>query len=523
MSLKIVNLSKKYAWHRRPRVVEDDDPELLEEDDELEKEGRPEAPVPSDRWVLRDVNITINPGEKVGIIGDNGSGKSTLLNIIAGITLPSEGYVTGRGMRVLLNSLRSPFQGQGSGRKNLCILASLLGVDAERLNARMPEILAFSQMEALIDQRVKTYSSAQYGRLSFAAALMLDPSIIISDEMLGVGDALYQQRCQQLITEKVNKEGVIFVFASNKLRSVSQLCPRVVWLHEGKVAADGPAGEVIEAFLARQEENGEADNAPAISPPASNGNSLTTQVSSGPPIAVPPNSQPSEKWQDQSTSVLKRKLARMRAAQERSVKYGRLPVIAEIGGRKVSWDEAEQQFKVEEGNEIEGLGRIADLAFDLTYLDSDAHHSRLKVAIETFDSDIELLVTVDEFCMGTHVFTAEMPTSLWAQKGYYLIQVDIPNLMIWPRVSYEAPYQKIKLVVRVNLRRMSDQHWASTTGRVKLELSGGTWKPVIPFAPDSEGPILMPPLGWEVCALSGTEKAASEDKDPKPVFAQSAS
>lgn len=261
MGLQIVELSKRYDQRRARGPATGGDPELAE-DGVAELEALPEderdplASAQDQHWALRDITVTIERREKVGIIGANGSGKTTLLNILAGITLPTHGSVRGQGRRVLLNSLRSPFRSDLTGRKNLHILTALLGVEAAELEARMTEILAFSGMQELIDRRVMHYSSQQYQRLSFAAALMLDPEIILSDGVLGVGDARYKQRGQELIGEKVEREGVIFMFASNNLRAVSDLCTRVIWLEGGMVAADGPTEQVIESFLSHK---GEAD------------------------------------------------------------------------------------------------------------------------------------------------------------------------------------------------------------------------------------------------------------------------
>jgi ABC-type polysaccharide/polyol phosphate transport system ATPase subunit len=245
LDLQIVNLSKKYVWHHAPLDLEDDDPELPEKDNAAFHGVGPGA----DRWALRGVNAIIKPGERVGVIGSNGAGKSTLLNILAGITLPSDGYVRGSGLCVLLNSLRTPFRARLSGRQNLHVLAGLLGVETERLEAQMPEILKFSGMENLIDHRVLHYSTQQYRRLTLATALMLDPKIILSDDTLGIGDARYRRRTEQFIAEKVEKEGTILIFASNDLSAVQELCPRVIWLEGGRVATEGPAAQVIRAFI----------------------------------------------------------------------------------------------------------------------------------------------------------------------------------------------------------------------------------------------------------------------------------
>ena len=326
LDLQIVNLCKRYVWHRAPPELEDDEPDLPEDDNVLAHPSDPGV----DRWALRGINAVIKPGERVGIIGSNGSGKTTLLNILAGITLPSSGYVRGRGLRVLLNSLHTPFRGQLTGRQNLHVLAALLGVSADRLEARLPEILAFSDMEHFIDRRVMHYSTQQYRRLTFATALMLDPEIILSDDTLGIGDARYQQRTEQLIAEKVENDGVIFIYASNNLSRVQELCTRVIWLEDGRVAADGLAERVIEAFSdadsgTRDEPIGEIEE----------GNYAAEAAQEFPPIAAvdsanstlgfggensPPSRMPLPEWSRLAQDAVER---RRTAKQERIKKWDR--------------------------------------------------------------------------------------------------------------------------------------------------------------------------------------------------------
>lgn len=511
MSLRIVNLSKTYAVRRARRLVDDDDLELTEDEDSEDVEPS-ELPVPSGRLVLRRINVAIEPGEKVGIIGINGAGKSTLLNIIAGITLPSEGYVQGKGRRVLLNSIGSPFRGDLSGRKNLHILAQLLGVSIERLEERLPDIVAFSGLADVVDQRVKTYSKNQYARLSFAAAMMLDPSIILSDDILGVGDAIYQQRCENLISEKAATDEVTFILASNKLRRVEEFCSRAIWLENGVVAADGPVEEVIEAFLDRTEldnatdlEN-ENDTTIGISPSLSTANSSDEkQFSSAEPEKVDhqlsgkacATRNETNEWNELAKNVLLKEFSSIETRQLKLIGTGKQAISLEVGGRKERWEGGQLEIGV--GNEIEGIGKISKIQLDLNYTNPEIQYSIFTIEVETFIPDVELHASIHGYWLGTHVFTSAVPQNLKAtRKGCYAFSVEIPNVILWPRIPTERGYQKVKLIGRVYMRKSGEQWWASTIGRARLQLFGLRWSPPIPQTAGYQEALLFPPLQWQV-------------------------
>jgi ABC-type polysaccharide/polyol phosphate transport system ATPase subunit len=466
--LEIVNLSKKYVWHRAPRERDDDDPELSEEDTVPDLASAPGG----ERWALRGVNAIIKPGEKVGIIGANGAGKSTLLNILAGTTLPSAGYVRGRGMRVLLNSLHSPFRGHMTGRQNLHVLAALLGVETDRLETRIPEIIAFSDMEHLIDRRVLHYSTQQYRRLAFATALMLDPEIILSDETLGIGDARYQQRTEQLIAQKVEKDGVIFILASNDISTVHQRCTRVIWLEDGRVAADGPAEQVIEAFMDADRSIQDEETSGAVE-----------TASTSPAVMVAQNLLPFRvplpEWSRRAKEAIKRRKTAKREQIDRWNRSGRPWMSVELASAS-----------------LPGLAELVSVQFDIAdHIKSDK--SSLQVALRLEKPGTEVSMLVDGLLNQTYVFSSEPPEQLVAPaSGLYFFTVIIDNVLLQPR-TLDRPYAKSKIRVKAYVREPGSQQWGMLSGSVRINFQGEEWNPRIPY-PVDRAPVLKPTLEWDV-------------------------
>lgn len=195
-------------------------------------------------WALRGVSLEVARGESVGIIGRNGSGKSTLLQIIAGTLAPSEGAASVAGRVAALLELGSGFNPEFSGRENVYLNAAVLGLSRREVDDRFDAIAGFADIGEFIDQPVKTYSSGMLVRLAFAVQVQVEPDILIIDEALAVGDALFQKRCFQRL-EELRDRGVTLLFVSHDQESVRTLTSRALLLHEGRVRASGPSGEVI--------------------------------------------------------------------------------------------------------------------------------------------------------------------------------------------------------------------------------------------------------------------------------------
>jgi lipopolysaccharide transport system ATP-binding protein len=199
-------------------------------------------------WALRDVCFEVAPGEVVGIIGSNGSGKSTLLKILSRITPPTAGCAEIRGRVGSLLEVGTGFHPELTGRENVYLNGAILGMRRAEISARFDEIVAFSGVERFLDTPVKRYSSGMRVRLGFAVAAHLESEILIVDEVLAVGDAAFQRRCMSKMDD-ASKSGRTVLFVSHNMKAVRQLCPRSIWLAQGRVAADGETGSVASAYL----------------------------------------------------------------------------------------------------------------------------------------------------------------------------------------------------------------------------------------------------------------------------------
>ncbi|MHB9090867.1 MAG: ABC transporter ATP-binding protein [Chloroflexota bacterium] len=210
-------------------------------------------------WALRDVTFEALAGENLGIVGRNGSGKSTALKLITRILEPTSGRVTVRGRVSALIELGAGFHPDLTGRENVFLNGSILGMSRKQMRARLDEIVGFAQMERFIDTPVKHYSSGMYARLGFAVAISVEPEILIIDEVLSVGDEAFQRRCLEKIRE-FRSNGVSIVFVSHSLEAVRNLCDRAVWLEQGTVKMLGSAHEVVDAYLVDANVSADAAN-----------------------------------------------------------------------------------------------------------------------------------------------------------------------------------------------------------------------------------------------------------------------
>jgi lipopolysaccharide transport system ATP-binding protein len=190
-------------------------------------------------WALKDVSFSISPGEVVGIIGRNGSGKSTLLKIISQITAPTAGEIRIDGRTGTLLEVGTGFHSELTGRENVYLNGTILGMGRAEITRKFDEIVAFSGVEHFIDTPVKRYSSGMQMRLAFAVAAHLDPEILVVDEVLAVGDAEFQKKCLGKM-EDLSKGGRTILFVSHNMAAIDQLCSRVIWLDGGKVVDDSP-------------------------------------------------------------------------------------------------------------------------------------------------------------------------------------------------------------------------------------------------------------------------------------------
>jgi lipopolysaccharide transport system ATP-binding protein len=204
-------------------------------------------------WALQDVSFAIKHGEVLGIIGRNGAGKSTLLKILSRITAPSRGFVEIDGRVGALLEVGTGFHHELTGRQNVYLNGSILGMDRRYIDRRFDEIVQFSGVETFIETPVKRYSSGMYLRLAFAVAAHLEPEILIVDEVLAVGDADFQKKCLGKMSD-VAEEGRTVLFVSHTLDAVQRLCSRCIHMERGRLVNDGVPNEVITRYLSRGEE-----------------------------------------------------------------------------------------------------------------------------------------------------------------------------------------------------------------------------------------------------------------------------
>ena len=248
-AIRLDNVSKMFVLHHeRSRSFKDLALSLPNKSD-----GRG----PEEFWALRDVSLAIEPGQTVGIIGANGAGKSTLLKIVSRILAPTSGQVEVAGRVSALLELGAGFHPDLTGRENIYLNGSIMGLGRSEIKRKFDRIVAFSELERFIDVPVKHYSSGMHVRLGFSVAVHTDPEIVLIDEVLAVGDQYFQRKCIERIIE-MQRQGVSICYVSHGLGAVRRLCSRAVWLNGGTVAAEGNVDDTISAYLRHMAEEEEA-------------------------------------------------------------------------------------------------------------------------------------------------------------------------------------------------------------------------------------------------------------------------
>lgn len=256
VSIKAENLSKKYrlgvinrrqlvdqieSWIARKMGYPDPHAQIFEH-------ATDRMPTPYDFWALKDVSFEINEGDIVGVMGRNGSGKSTLLKLLARITAPTSGQAFLKGRLSSLLEVGTGFNMDLTGRENVYLNGSILGLKQREITERYSRIVEFAEISDFMDTPVKRYSSGMRVRLAFAVAAHLEPDILILDEVLAVGDAKFQEKCLNRIDE-IKDSGVTVIFVSHSVQSVLQLCNKGILLQDGCLISSGSAQDVTQTYL----------------------------------------------------------------------------------------------------------------------------------------------------------------------------------------------------------------------------------------------------------------------------------
>lgn len=246
--LEINNLSKRFRLHHESNSYLSLRDSLSNPAQLLKRKSD------EDFWALKDVSFNVMPGESIGIIGKNGAGKSTLLKILSKITPPTSGSIISRGRVASLLEVGTGFHAELSGRENIFLNGSILGMRKKEISARFDAIVDFAGVEKFLDTPLKHYSSGMQLRLAFAVAAFLEPEILIIDEVLAVGDAEFQKKCMGKMGE-VTKEGRTILFVSHNLQAVEDLCSKAILLEKGQIKMSDSTVAVIDTYLQYETKN----------------------------------------------------------------------------------------------------------------------------------------------------------------------------------------------------------------------------------------------------------------------------
>ncbi len=235
--IECCSVNKKFRWYERSVSIKESFTRLFKKS--------------VDKWewyVLKDINLKINVGERVGFIGRNGSGKTTMLKLFSNIYTPNSGSINVNSKRRLaLIELGVGFYPDLTGRENIILNWVFNGLPKKELKEKFDDIVDFAGVEKFIDTPLKYYSSGMTARLGFSIAINADPDLLIIDEILAVGDAEFQMKCYDEI-DKLCKKGITLIFVSHNEADVLRVCDRVVWLENGTIKADGPAEEILKMY-----------------------------------------------------------------------------------------------------------------------------------------------------------------------------------------------------------------------------------------------------------------------------------
>lgn len=204
-----------------------------------------------DFWALTDVNFNIGKGEVVGLIGSNGAGKSTLLKVVSGVMKPTKGKVEVHGVISPMIELGAGFDGNLTARENIYLNGAILGYSKKFLDSKFDEIVEFSELKDFLEVPVKNFSSGMTAKLAFSIATIVNPEILIVDEILSVGDIKFQEKSKKKMMEMI-KGGTTVLYVSHSLQSIKELCTKVVWLEHGKVVKMGDTKEICDEYYKAQ-------------------------------------------------------------------------------------------------------------------------------------------------------------------------------------------------------------------------------------------------------------------------------
>ena len=204
-----------------------------------------------DFYALKNVSFTVDKGEVVGLIGSNGSGKSTLLKVVSGVMKPTSGKVTVQGVISPMIELGAGFDGNLTARENIYLNGAILGYSKKFLDEKFEEIVEFSELRDFLDVPVKNFSSGMTAKLAFSIATVVNPEILIVDEILSVGDIKFQEKSKNKMMEMI-KGGTTVLYVSHSLQSIKDLCTKVVWLEHGKVIKIGDTEQICDAYYKEQ-------------------------------------------------------------------------------------------------------------------------------------------------------------------------------------------------------------------------------------------------------------------------------
>ena len=210
---------------------------------------RPRVARPDTLWAVRDISFRVRQGETFGIIGHNGAGKSTLMTLLGGVVQPTRGDVVTTGRMGLLLEVGTGFHPDLTGRENIILNASLHGMSRKQVMRSFDAIVAFSELETFLDTPIRNYSSGMCMRLAFSVAVQMKPDILLVDEVLGVGDRLFQEKCRTWMDE-FRAAGRTLILVSHSLDTMRNICDRVVWIDHGALRMEGATDRVIDAYMA---------------------------------------------------------------------------------------------------------------------------------------------------------------------------------------------------------------------------------------------------------------------------------